>query len=292
MPNLKLFQPSEILSPADGADPALNQFKYRFLAQGDSWFSIGTANQFKNSNLLEKLTFPKACCAVNCARPGATLKRMVDNMQDPNFINLLSGVKREPWHGILLSAGGNDMIDALGHKDITDPALRLFLTPAEITGDLTDCDSYLSAAGWATFETHIRAVFQMLVNLRDKTTTNRNIPIFLHTYHFPTIRDAGEPFGFGPWLFKAVKSFNIPEAIWPTLGLKLFNRFGELLDSIALLHNNLHVYDSANLVTTLTPALPKTKSESGDWINEIHLTKAGYEKISFEWSKDIQFILP
>ena len=181
MPALKLFTPSDILSPADGVDPALNQFKYRFLAQGDSWFSIGTANQFKNANLVEKLTFPKSCCAVNCARPGVTLKRMGDNMQEPNFVNLLCGVKREPWHGILLSAGGNDMIDALGTKDIADPALRLFLTPAEIAGDITsditNCDSYLSPTGWATFENHIRAVFQLLVNLRDKTTTNRHIPI-------------------------------------------------------------------------------------------------------------------
>ena len=292
MPNLKLFQPSEILSPADGADPALNQFKYRFLAQGDSWFSIGTVNQFNNSNLLLKLQFPKACCAVNCAKPGATLKRMVDNIREPNFVNLLSGAKKEPWHGILLSAGGNDMIDALGHKDITDPALRLFLTPAEITGNPTLCDSYLSPAGWTTFENHIHAVFQILVDCRDSTTTNEDIPIFLHTYHFPTIRDAGEPFNFGPWLFKAVKSFNIPEAIWPTLGRKLFNRFGDLLRDIALLHDNIHVFDSANLVTNLTPAQPRTSGQSGDWINEIHLTKAGYEKVALEWSKDIQFILP
>jgi hypothetical protein len=292
MPALKIFKPSEILSPADGADPASNQFKYRFLAQGDSWFSIGTSNPLKNTNLVEKLHFPKACCAVNCARPGATLKRMVDNITEPNFVNLLCGAQKEPWHGILLSAGGNDMIDALGHKDITDPALRLFLTPAEITGDKTKCESYLSAAGWTTFENHIHAVFQILVDLRDSTTTNEDIPIFLHTYHFPTIRDAGESFNFGPWLFKAVKSFSIPEAIWPTLGRKLFNQFGDLLRDIALLHDNINVYDSANLVSTLTPAQPRTSGQSGDWINEIHLTKKGYEKVALEWSKDIQFILP
>ena len=292
MPALKLLQPSEILSPSDGADPALNQFKYRFLAQGDSWFSIGTINQFSNSNLLLKLNFPQRCCAVNCARPGATLKRMVDNIREPNFVNLLSGAKREPWHGILLSAGGNDMIDALGHKDIADPALRLFLTPAEITGDPTICDSYLSSAGWTTFENHIHAVFQILVDCRDSTTTNEDIPIFLHTYHFPTIRDAGDALNFGPWLYKAVKSFNIPEAIWPTLGRQLFNQFGDLLRDIALLHDNINVFDSANLVATLIPALPRTSGQSGDWINEIHLTKAGYEKVALEWSKDIQFILP
>lgn len=135
-------------------------------------------------------------------------------------------------------------------------------------------------------------MFQILVDLRDQTTTNRDIPIFLHTYHFPSIREAGEPFNFGPWLFKAVKSFDIPEAIWPTLGRKLFNQFGDLLRDIALLHDNIIVYDSANLVPHITPALPKTSGENGDWINEIHLTKAGYQKVALEWSKYIDANLP
>lgn len=291
MTTLKLYSPSDVLFPNDANPVDFARFKYRFLAQGDSWFSIGTLNLLKNSNLLEQLDFPKANCAVNCARPGATLTHMVDNVRDPDFVSLLCGTKKEPWHGILLSAGGNDMIDALGHKGINDPAKRLFLKPSEITGDLTKCESYLSPAGWATFVNHIHLVFDDLVKLRDSTALNKNIPIFLHTYHFPTIRDAGEPL-FGPWLFKAAQSFDIPEAIWPTLGRKLFNQFGELLDSIALLHNNLHVYDSANLVTNITPAQPRKSGESGDWINEIHLTKAGYKKLSLEWSKDIQFILP
>lgn len=291
MPSLKIIQPSEVLSPADGIDPALNQYKYRFLSQGDSWFSIGTFKPSKNSNLVEKLNFSKACCAVNCARPGATLTHMVDNMREPNFVNLLCGPKREPWHGILLSAGGNDMIDALGDKDINDPAERLFLRPSEIKGDLTKCESYLSPAGWATFVNHLHLVFADLVKMRDSTTLNENIPIFLHTYHFPTIRNSGELFGFGPWLYKAVKSFDIPEAIWPTLGRKLFNQFGDLLRDIALLHDNINVFDSANLVP-LNPAQPRTAGQSGDWINEIHLTKAGYEKVSMEWSKDIQDSLP
>jgi hypothetical protein len=283
--------PSDVLFPNDANPVDFGKYKYRFLAQGDSWFSIGTANLSKNSNLLFNLNFPQDCCAVNCAKPGATLTHMVDNVREPNFVDLLCGSRKIPFHGILLSAGGNDMIDALGHKDIAKPAERLFLKPNEITGDLTKCDSYLSPAGWETFVNHIHLVFADLVKLRDSTAMNKNIPIFLHTYHFPTIRDAGEPLGFGPWLFKAMLSFNIPPAIWPTLGRKLFNRFGELLNSIALKHVNLHVFDSANLVP-LTPTQPNTQGQSGDWINEIHLTKAGYAKVAVEWSEDIQLSLP
>jgi hypothetical protein len=286
-----LFSPGDILDPRNHNTPNLSEFRIRLLAQGDSWFSIGALNLAKNSNLLHELEFTDTRCIINCARTGSTLRRMVDQMREPNFANLLCGNQRVPWQGIIISSGGNDMIDALGHKDIIDPALRLFLTPAERMGDLTDCESYLSPAGWQTFETHIRAMFAKLVQMRDVKPTNRGIPIFLHTYHFPTIRNAPAGLSFGPWLYKACISFDIPESIWPTLGRRLFNRFGELLNSIALAHTNFHVFDSANLVP-LTPAQPRSTGESGDWINEIHLTWQGYEKVALAWAKDIEFILP
>jgi hypothetical protein len=286
-----IFSPGDILDPRNNNTPSLSEFKYRLLAQGDSWFSIGALNIAKNSNLLHEMEYPDNRCIINCARTGSTLRRMVDQMQEPNFANLLCGNQRVPWHGIIISAGGNDMIDAIGHKDIQNPALRLFLLPSERTGDPADCETYLSPAGWVTFETHIRAMFAELVRMRDLKTPNRGIPIFLHTYHFPTIRNAPAGLTFGPWLFKATQSFEIPVNVWPTLSRRLFNRFGDLLSSIALAHTNFHVFDSANLVA-VTPALPNTAGESGDWINEIHLTWQGYEKIALAWARDIQFTLP
>jgi hypothetical protein len=291
MQGATLFSPSDILDPHNNNTPSLSAFKYRLLAQGDSWFSIGALNIAKNSNLLHELEFPDDRCIVNCARSGSTLRRMVDQVNEPKFRNLLCGNQRVPWHGLLLSAGGNDLIDAIGHKDIINPALRLLLLPTERTGDPTNCDSYLSPAGWNTFETHIRSRFAALVALRDSKDTNRRIPVFLHTYHFPTVRNAPAGLIAGPWLFKAVKSFDIPKPLWPALSRRLFNKFGDLLNSIALNHTNFHVFDSANLVT-LTPALPDTQGESGDWINEIHPTWRGYEKIALAWSKDIRFTLP
>lgn len=126
MPAIKLLQPNEVLSPAVGVAPALSQYKYRFLAQGDSWFSIGTFKLHKNSSLLHQLNFSETSCAINCASPGAKLTHMVDNLCDPNFVNLLCGTQRVPWHGILLSAGGNDMIDALGQKASTTPQNACF----------------------------------------------------------------------------------------------------------------------------------------------------------------------
>ena len=78
------------------------------------------------------------------------------------------------------------MIDALGTPQIADPAKRLFLKANEVTGDPALATSYLSATGWQTFETYLRANFASLIALRDTRLPNRDIPVFLHTYHHPT----------------------------------------------------------------------------------------------------------
>ena len=50
------------------------EFGYRFLAEGDSWFTIGALNPLKNANLLFEMRFGQSACAVNCATPGDTLR--------------------------------------------------------------------------------------------------------------------------------------------------------------------------------------------------------------------------
>jgi lysophospholipase L1-like esterase len=287
---LTVFRPDDVLNQGD--NPAdLSSPRYRFLAQGDSWFSIGDLNLAKNSNLLFEMTFNDSRCAVNCARAGSTLRRMVDQIHEPAFNALLCGAQWRPWDGILLSAGGNDLIDALGHTGIADPAKRLFLIPAERSGDPSQVASYVSAAGWATFEAYLRANFASLMAMRDLRMLNHNIPVFVHTYHYPTIRDAPAGLSMGPWLFKAARDFAIPPQLWPEVSKTIFDRFADLLIAIALGHSNMHVFDSARQVS-IVPAAPGTRKESGDWMNEIHLTWQGYEKLALAWAASIATQLP
>ena len=84
-----LFSPGDILDPRNHNTPNLSEFRIRLLAQGDSWFSIGALNLAKNSNLLHELEFTDTRCIINCARTGSTLRRMVDQMREPNFAHLL-----------------------------------------------------------------------------------------------------------------------------------------------------------------------------------------------------------
>jgi lysophospholipase L1-like esterase len=287
---LTVFRPDDVLNQGD--NPAdLSSPRYRFLAQGDSWFSIGDLNLAKNSNLLFEMAFANSRCAVNCARAGSTLRRMVDQVHEHTFHALLCGAQWRPWDGILLSAGGNDLIEALGHTGIADPALRLFLKPAELTGDPSQAASYVSAAGWATFETYLRANFATLMAMRDLRMLNHNIPVFVHTYHYPTIRNAPAGPGLGPWLFKAAVDFAIPQNLWPAVTKTIYDQFADLLIAIALGHSNMHVFDTARQVS-IVPAAPDTRHESGDWMNEIHLTWQGYEKLAVAWAASIATQLP
>jgi lysophospholipase L1-like esterase len=287
MQALAIFQPSEVLSPGDANAPQLDRYGKRFLAQGDSWFSIGSLNLSKNSNLLFEMEFAQAHCAVNCARSGSTLRRMVDQMREPAFVALLSGRQRRAWDAILLSAGGNDLIDALQVHPGSALGQRILLTRAERGGDPAQASAYVSESGWQLFEQYLSANMDELVALRDAKADNRGIPIFMHSYHYPTVRNAPAGLGFGPWLLPAMLAYEVPPAVWPAMVCELFDRFRGLLQAMAQLGRNVQVFDSVAEVA-LTPALPGTTGESGDWVNEIHLTWQGYEKIAKPWAQRIE----
>ncbi|HEV7915044.1 MAG TPA: SGNH/GDSL hydrolase family protein [Albitalea sp.] len=290
MNKLKLFQPGEVFS---GDPPPLSDFAFRFLAEGDSWFSIGALNPLKNSNLLFEMVFGSAC-AVNCASPGDTLKRMSQLNTDPNFVDLLCGRRKRNWDAILLSCGGNDLIDAVGSPAIDSqgrpvpPELRLLLSEAEWGPPELGAPRYLSDSGWQTFCGYLQANFDHLIAMRERGDSP-GAPIFVHGYAFPTPRPAGVGAGFGPWLLPALQRYAIPASDGIVVARELLTRLGALLAKMSAdtqRFPNLHFFDSAALL--VDAALPDATGVSGDWVNEIHLTKAGYRKIAVPWSATIE----
>ncbi|MBU2287765.1 MAG: hypothetical protein KKC85_15215, partial [Gammaproteobacteria bacterium] len=193
MPQLKLIMPSEVLQPGEAGLPDFAAFKYKFLAQGDSWFSIGAFPPTATTNLLLEMRLRAKACAVNCAFPGFALQRMIDRIRDPDFCRLLVGPQSWAWDGILMSTGGNDLIDALqvmprfgkGHplEDLPiPPELRLLLRPDEWKPGAS-ADRYLSDPGWATFGAHMAMLFGELQKLRDDAKSqSTGVPLFVHCY--------------------------------------------------------------------------------------------------------------
>jgi len=253
-----------------------SDYECHYLAEGDSWFSLSDIlspsflYRFGNNIPLQQSTL-----IVNCAYPGDTLARMVDWSKNKNFPNLL-GRKRFgwKWDGILLSAGGNDIIDAA-----LSPAgiLQRCANPAGIR-------DFIVSDAMTALEEHLKYNFRHLVSLRDNSEIeeNRTIPIFYHTYGYPTPRNGAASVS-GPWLYTAFKQMNIPPHYWNALSDALMDKLADMLRGFAGISTNLQLIDTLKNVT-LTRANASDTGNSGDWLNEIHLNNEGKDKIARYWA--------
>ena len=91
--------------------------------------------------------------------------------------------------------------------------------------------------------------------------------------------------GFGPWLYKAVQAYGIPQADWPAVGAELIGRVGKLIRDIAAGNPTVHVVDTQG---TLTPANSADIGPTAHWQNEIHPTRTGYRLLGDRWEKVLE----
>lgn len=287
--------------------PPLASAGRRLLAEGDSWFTIGTLNVFTASNILYKITVSLDTAIVNCAYPGHALQHMVDWFKDPYFDRLLRHPRFERyWEGILLSAGGNDLIDAaqVPPQDKTGATIpldrRLLLTSQEAAAASGAGPArFISEPGWNTLASYMQANFAEVVAHRDQGIS-KGRPIFLHTYAPPTVRPSGTVGAPKGWLYPALQRYGLADDDAQAVSDLLFGRLRALL--LALDQNSgqpgalpqVHVFDSAGL-PSIEPAVPGSTGASGDWVNEIHLAPAGYGKLGQAfgpWMEDLLTTYP
>ena len=125
---------------------------------------------------------------------------------------------------------------------------------------------------------------------------SRGKPLFLHSYCYVQPRNAGVrlvpagPWLAGPWLYKAVNKYKIPNdnGEWLALTKYMMNRLLDLLKRVAKAYANVHVVD---FIAKLKPADEKSEGVSGDWVNEIHPTEDGYRILGKIYSSEIQRVL-
>ena len=301
MDHLACFTPEDLQStPA----PDLTAYRWRLLAQGDSWFS-NAANKLKaHANLLKELVFKQPACAVNCAGTGEALAHMVDLESAPDFVRLLSQAGAPAWDGVLLSVGGNDLIAAAqtpAHTADGAPVplnLRLLRRQTEWGPPSAGVARYFSEPGWATYADYLRTNVRHLLTLRDQGPSAGK-PVFMHCYAVPMPRPAGaedngagELGATGPWLYPAVKAYAVPAADWAAVSRLMVFHLAQLLKTMAAdkaEFPGLHVFDSTAVPLAL--ATPGSSGNSGDWHNEIHLNHSGSFKIARAWSEHIQNVL-
>ena len=84
----------------------------------------------------------------------------------------------------------------------------------------------------------------------------------------------------------------IPTGDWVALSALLMQQLGQLLSAIAadgVRFPNLHFFDTS--VIEIVPAELNTAGASGDWVNEIHLTRSGYKKLALPWAAAIEAVM-
>lgn len=291
--------PLAVLQPGDlnnDRGHILTTSTWRLLAQGDSWFSIGQLPPWATTNILFNLRLPNSAAAVSLAYPGKTLAQMVQWDREVKFVTYLAGGRLAyKWDAILMSAGGNDLFDAiLTPPNVTDPtkaALRLLQDHDKVPAGAS-MSRYVRPEGWTAFFDMITQCFKAVIDKRDDPNSqSAGIPIFVHTYDCPQPRDATAGPGLGPWLRTAYTTYQIPTNDWLPLTTyiiqewaKYLNSLGGLLSSKGVKNPNIKpIY----LVGTLNPAPANSTGPSGDWENEIHPSMQGYSKLGIAYEKQL-----
>ena len=278
---VRIVRPEQLGFGDNSVSPS--DFGWHMLAQGDSWFSFGS---ILGNNLLNRLVFTRSTLVTSLGRPGATLSHMADWWRDAAFPTLVAGGSRgrQAWafDAILLSGGGNDLIDAVSDRLVDQQLLRL-LPPGSDPASPADC---IHPEAWAMFETYLRANFELVSQLAAGSRLNSETPIFVHTYDYPTPNDAPAALGSGPWLLPALQAHRIPEPMHQPLADHLLDLLAGVVRTLG--HANVHVIETLG---TLTRAAAGATGDSNDWRNEIHPNPQGYDKLAQVWRATIEGVI-
>jgi lysophospholipase L1-like esterase len=239
-----------------------NQYDYRLLGEGDSWFAWAHLNLTPSSNILEQLEFRKPAVIVSLAYSGDVIRDISNSQHNMAFYFELQALR---YDAILLSGGGNDLIDAL--QPAGAPAII-------VPGDGSSAQSYVDRAALRALTSDVTASYRRLIAQRNTSEANATTPIVLHTYDYATPRNAKAKFlgqsARGPWLLPAMKSAAVPIAHYNAVTDIVFDALAESLLKLDDPANHVHVVD------TLQRAELNSDGLSGDWINEIHPDAHGY----------------
>jgi lysophospholipase L1-like esterase len=245
----------------------LERSELKVLAKGDSWFSSGS---FPVCNMLQQMRFSRSACILNLAIPGDTAAAMSERIQNwQDQFSFQVGVQDAPrWDAILISAGGNDMINALPHL---------------IRGGINfhHARDYVDSEALFALEQGLVASYARIVSFRDREgSPNRGVPIFAHTYDYTAPSCAPARFYdlvtiAGPWLSPQMR--DIPGHLWSPLSNYLLDCMANTLRLLEVTLPNVVVIDTRG---TLCSVRSETTRRCGDWQNEIHPSRAGYRKLA------------
>jgi lysophospholipase L1-like esterase len=263
--------------PLQPDDPG---YDWRLLAEGDSWFTIGA---IPSSNLLYELRLKKRTIVLNLGYPGDTIANISQLSTNTEFTRRLTHPNwASDWDAVLLSGGGNDLIER-----------AVDIIRATPKGSGRKAADYVDAGQLAAFTQDVQAGYRRIVALRDADASpNRGKPIIVHTYDYPTPRPAPATFLIvpftRPWMHPIFEKRKVPKSLRARIAERMLDALAEALLELESELPAFHVVDTRNL---LQRAEIDAKGNSGDWLNEIHPNSDGYRKIADKLAAKLHRVL-
>lgn len=261
---------------------AKGPFKYRLLADGDSWMDrsslVVPSLPFFLAQEMDNRDLP--VLIINLAIAGSELRQLVDVMKG----DFVWGLQQFSYDAILLSAGGNDFIDAARDPD-PGQGLLLNMAGQPLPGDGYAC---VNPAAKGLLENYLNTDFKQLMQAIRDDSRNQGTPVFVNCYDTPVARNAPAGPGIGPWLYTAYSKNGIDPSLWPALTQGMFNDISAVIHGWSAFDDNLHVVPTTGV---LDRADPNSSGSSGDWANEIHPNASGWTKEARVWATALEQVL-
>jgi hypothetical protein len=259
---------------ANGLQP--ETFHTLLLCEGDSWMDRSSMTQLSLPWALEDSFNASGddVLLVNLSHFGDTLVHIGEHV-NTEFRAWLDTSWR--YAAILVSAGGNDFIDAA-----LQPPRRGLLRAYEDGMTAHDCVDGEALA--LLRDTYLKPHFRTLVDTV-RASPQGPVPIYLNSYFAPTARDAPARPGGKAWLSRAYTSHGIPDSMWKDLSTVVFGEVASVVEGWAASFPG--VVRVPTTLAGLTPAQPGSTGSSGDWANEIHPNKSGWRKLARVWRESI-----
>jgi hypothetical protein len=247
-------------------------FKYIILAEGDSWMERSAVLQGSLPDFYGFLSDQNDECVliVNIAMFGDELRR-IGNFQRKE---LRYWLKQFRYDAVFFSAGGNDYISAAKDQRPGEGILNSFVH----VGQPANADACINWHAVDDLRTKYLAPSFQTVHDLIQGSGNRDVPILVNTYDVPVARNA--PAVKSAWLYEAYVKNNIPPALWPEVTAAMFDSIKDELTSWVAACANVTLVPTRGV---LTPADPTSTGNSGDWVNEIHPNRHGWEKLALIW---------
>lgn len=263
---------------------AIDQFKYIFLAEGDSWMERSSVLSPSLPDYLarEMEANGEPTLIINLARFGDTMRR-IGEMADKEF---KYWVKQFSYNAVLLSAGGNDFIDAARDPD---PGLGILKNMSGQPLPTNGRDCLKLDAVDRLVQTYLNPNFERVYSLVRNNLGNAKTPIFLNCYDTPVARNAPTPPFTRAWLYVAYQKNAIPSQLWPDLTAAVFDRIQAAIAGWAVGRQGVFLVGTRGV---LVPADPNSTGDSNDWLNEIHPNASGWQRLAPVWRNAIRPLLP